>query len=95
MPVTVKVPLGFLSATGGRQHVDADGRTVGEVLDSLVAAFPDLAGKIRETAPDGERPLRRGVRVFVGALDIRRAEGLATAVRDGDRVAVVAAISGG
>ena len=95
MPVTVKIPLGFLSATGGRLLVDVEARTVAEALDAVVAAYPDLAGKIREAAPGAGGALRRGVRVFVGAQDIRRAQELATAVRDGDRVSVVAAISGG
>ena len=95
MPVTVKIPLGFLSATGGRLLVDVEAGTVAEALDAVVAAYPDLAGKIRDAGPGGSGGLRRGVRVFVGRQDIRRTQGLATVVHDGDRVAVVAAVSGG
>jgi molybdopterin converting factor small subunit len=95
MAVVVKVPLGFLPATGGRLLVTVEAATVGEAIDALAAAYPDLAGRIRDPGTQGPRPLRRGVKAFVAGTDVKRLDGLATRLRDGDRVDVVAAISGG
>jgi molybdopterin converting factor small subunit len=95
MAVTVKVPLGFLSATGGRLLVTVEAATVGDALDALASLYPGLAGKLRDAGTEGPRPLRRGVKAFVGGTDVRRLAGLSTPLRDGDRVDVVAAISGG
>ena len=97
MPIDVKVPLGFLHLTGGRLRVEVEAATVGLALESLVRDSPSLAGMLtEEDAGGGESArLKRGVRVFVNGRDVRRLDRLDTALADGDRVAVVAAISGG
>jgi molybdopterin converting factor small subunit len=67
--------------------VTVDGGTVGDALTTLDGRWPGLMDRLCEPGPR----LRPHIRVFV---DRAQAE-LATPVRAGDRIDVVAAISGG
>jgi molybdopterin synthase sulfur carrier subunit len=72
---------------GGRGEHELEGATVVGLLRALEERYPDVAGWIVD-----ERGLvRRHINVFVNG---ERAEG-ATAVRSGDRVDVLPAITGG
>ena len=44
---------------------------------------------------DDEGELRRFVNVYINGEDVRFAEGLATAVGEGDEVSIVPAVAGG
>jgi sulfur-carrier protein len=90
MAVTVKIPAQLRSVTGGEAEAEADGTTVGQVLDSLFDQFSDLRERICE---DGD--LRRFVNVYVGGEDIRFLSGLDTEVSDGDEVTILPAVAGG
>lgn len=83
--VCVRGPLRKLA--GGRAEHALEGATVLELLRALELRHPDLGGWILD-----ERSLiRRHLHVFVNG---ERA-GEATAVRSGDRVEVLQAITGG
>ncbi len=90
MPVTVKIPSQLRAATGNQAELEADGTTVGEVLDAVFAEHGDLKERITE---EGE--LRRFVNVYVGGEDIRYGEGLETAVSDGNEITILPAVAGG
>jgi MoaD family protein len=90
MAVTVKIPAQLRSVTAGEAEAQADGATVGQVLDSLFEQFSDLRERICE---DGD--LRRFVNVYVGGEDIRFLSGLDTEVSDGDEVTILPAVAGG
>ena len=90
MPVTVKIPSQLRAATGHQAELEADGATVGEVLDTVFAEHGDLKERITE---EGE--LRRFVNVYVGGEDIRYGEGLGTAVSDGNEITILPAVAGG
>ena len=90
MPVTVKIPTQLRSVTDGAAEAEAEGSTVGEVLDSLFEQFAELRDRICE---DGD--LRRFVNVYVGGEDIRFLSGLETEVSDGDEVTILPAVAGG
>jgi sulfur-carrier protein len=90
MAVTVKIPAQLRATTGGDGEVPGEGSTVGEVLDSVYTAHPDLRDRITE---GGE--LRRFVNVYVGGEDIRFQDGLDTAVSDGAEVQILPAVAGG
>ncbi|MFZ0088026.1 MAG: MoaD/ThiS family protein [Solirubrobacteraceae bacterium] len=83
--VCVRGPLRKLA--GGRGEHELDGTTVAELLRALEHRHPEVIGWILD-----ERGLiRRHIHVFInGELG-----GEATAVRSGDRVEVVPAITGG
>ena len=90
MAVTVKIPTQLRAATGGSAELEAEGGTVGEVLDAVFAEHGDLRDRITQ---EGE--LRRFVNVYVGGEDIRFGEGMDTAVADGAEVTILPAVAGG
>ena len=92
MAIEVQLPGALREHAGGEHSVSVDdASTVAELLDRLSASHPALARRIR----DEQGVLRRHVNVYVGDVDVRSGDGLATALRDGDVVLVLPAISGG
>lgn len=90
MAVKVKIPSQLRAATGGSAELEAEGGTVGQVLDAVFTEHTDLRERITQ---DGE--LRRFVNVYVGGEDIRFGEGMDTAVNDGSEVTILPAVAGG
>lgn len=83
--VFVRGPLRKLA--GGRAEHELSGATVIELLRALELRYPDMGGWIL----DERGRIRRHINVFVNGE--RRDE--AAAVRSGDRIEVVPAITGG
>jgi sulfur-carrier protein len=88
---TVKFPAVLRANVGGAREVDADGQTIGDVLDGLVATYPSLKDQL--FTEDGE--LNRFVNVYVNGQDVRYLDGTATAVDDRDEVRLLPAMAGG
>lgn len=82
-------PLRPFAEDAGEIRVDAS--SVGAALEALSAGRPALHTRI--LTPEGT--LRPYVNVFVGERNIRRLEGLDTALADGDVVAIIPAVAGG
>ena len=80
---TVRIPPPLRDATGGLQEVDAEGGTVGAVLDYLVSRFPALDGQLRHA------------NVYVDGEDIRVLDELDTRVNDTSTVILLPAMAGG
>ena len=91
MAVTIKLPTQLRGVAGGAAEAQADGGTVGEVLEGLYAQHGELRDRI--AGDDGE--LRRFVNVYLKGEDIRFLDGLATPVADGDEVTILPAVAGG
>ena len=91
MAVTIKLPTQLRGVAGGAAEAQADGSTVGEVLEGLYAQHGELRDRI--AGDDGE--LRRFVNVYLKGEDIRFLDGLATPVADGDEVTILPAVAGG
>lgn len=89
--VKVLIPTPLRGFTDGEAQVSGRGETVGELLDSLDAAYPGLAERIREE--DGQ--LRRFVNVFVNGENVRDRSGAATPLAPGDEVGIIPAMAGG
>ncbi len=92
--VSVRVPTILRNYTGGAAEVSvdqADGGTLRDVITSLGAAYPGIAGRILDS--DGK--LRRFVNVYVGSEDVRFAQGLDTPIPAGSEVSVIPAVAGG
>lgn len=83
--VSVRGPLRKLA--GGRAEHELEGATVAELLKALELRHPEVSGWIL----DERGRIRRHINVFVNGE--RGGEG--TAVRPGDRVEVLPAITGG
>lgn len=86
----VRIPTQLRQLTDGRSEVDANGPTVGALIDELEAAYPGLQERLLQ---DGR--LRRFVNVYVEDEDVRFLDGLATHVPDGVVVSIVPAVAGG
>ena len=88
---TVKFPAVLRVNVGGAREVEANGSTIGEVLDSLVGVYPSLKDQL--FTEDGD--LNRFVNVYVNGQDVRYLEGKATPVVDADEVRLLPAMAGG
>ena len=86
--IRVLVPTHLRSYTRGESEVDAVGTTLGAVLADLDARYPGIRFRII----DEQDRVRPHIKVFVGP---EAAPGLDQAVRAGDEVMIVAALSGG
>jgi sulfur-carrier protein len=80
---TVRIPPPLREATGGLQVVDAEGGTVGDLLDDLVSRFPALDGQLRHA------------NVYVDGEDIRVLDELDTPVDETSTVILLPAMAGG
>lgn len=67
------------------------GATVGEIVDELERRYPGF----RSYVVDETGRLRRHVNVFIGEEPIADRERLGDAVKDGDKVFILQALSGG
>ena len=91
MAVTVRLPTIMRSNAGGQSEVQAEGETIGEVIDDIVRQFPGTATHLK--APDGG--VHRFVNVYLNDEDVRYLGKLETAVKDSDTVSIVPAVAGG
>ena len=91
MSVTVKLPTQLRASAGGEGAVVVEGSTVGEALEALYTAYPEL----RERLSDEDGSLRRFINVYVSGDDIRFGEMLDTPVADGQEVQILPAVAGG
>ncbi len=87
---TVRIPTPLRPHAGGNDSAQADGTTVGEVLNALTTTYPELRTRLF----DGE-DLRRFVNVYVNNEDIRFLEDLETPVAAADEVSIIPAVAGG
>jgi sulfur-carrier protein len=79
----VRIPPTLRDDTRGHREVLADGDTVRDLLDDLMARFPSLEGKLEFA------------NVYVGGEDVRTRDGYETAVSPGDTVILLPAMAGG
>jgi molybdopterin synthase sulfur carrier subunit len=90
MTVEVRIPTILRTYTGGEKAVQADGETLGGLIDNLESAHPGLRERLVE-----EGDLRRFVNVYVNDEDVRFIGGLEAPLSDGDQVVVLPAVAGG
>jgi len=87
----VILPTALRAFADGQKEVEAAGGTVGEVLEALAAAYPDLKRHLYDDAGK----LRQYVNVFLGEDNIRDFGGLAAPAKEDSVVTLVPAIAGG
>jgi len=87
----VLIPTPLRPYTGQQDAVEAEGKTVGELLASLTSKYGDLRRHLY--SDDGK--LRSFVNVYVNDDDIRYLEREATALKAGDVVSIVPSVAGG
>ena len=91
MSVEVRVTAVLQRLTGGAKSVQADGSTVGELLNNLNENYPGFLGQVMQE--DGK--LHRFVNIYLNDEDIRYLNQLDTPVSNGDVVSILPALAGG
>ncbi len=91
MPIEVRVPTVLRKHTDGQKKVQAEGATLGELVDDLGTRHPGLKGAL----VDDDGSLRRFVQAYVNDEDVRFLGGLETPLADGDSVSLLPAVAGG
>jgi len=87
----VRIPTPLRKLTGGAEEVQAQGKSVGELIGELEKKYPG----IKERICDESGSVRRFVNIFVKDEDIRFLQNLETPLGDKDEVSIVPAIAGG
>ncbi len=90
MSIRIQIPTPMRQHTEGKATVEVGGSTVQAALDDLGQKFPGISARIFDK---GE--VRRFVNVYLNDEDIRYLDSLATAVKDGDELAIIPAVAGG
>ena len=90
MAIEVRIPTILRTYTGGEKAVDAEGETLGALIEDLESNHPGIKERLLD---DGE--LRRFVNVYVNDEDVRFIGGLDANLSDGDQVVVLPAVAGG
>lgn len=90
MAVTVRIPPPLRPLVGEASSVEVDPGTVRELIDQLESRHAGFRDRVMQ---DGN--LRRFVNVFVAGEDVRFADGIDTAVADGQEVTILPAVAGG
>ena len=93
MPLTFHIPAALREFTGGNAVVEisSSSAVVGDALRDLCAQYPG----IRDRIATEQWEMRPHINVFVGDENIRFTGGLATRIKDGAKISIVPAISGG
>jgi sulfur-carrier protein len=86
----VRIPPQLRGEVGGAREVPAEGGSVRELLDDLLARFPALRHQLVED--DEIAPF---VNVYVEGEDVRTLDGLDTPVSAGSTVILLPAMAGG
>ncbi len=91
MAVKVLIPTPLRNLTNNQAEVNAEGATVGDLINDLGKNYNGLKDRIC----DEKGNIRRFVNIYLNEEDIRFLQGEATAVKAGDQVSIVPAIAGG
>jgi molybdopterin synthase sulfur carrier subunit len=91
MSTSVRIPTPLRKLTGDQEIVEAEGSTIGEILQSLDDHYPGLKDRIC----DEKGNVRRFVNVYLNDEDIRFLDDKKTPVISGDEISIVPAIAGG
>jgi MoaD family protein len=90
MSIRIQIPTPMRQHTDGKATVEASGASVQAVLDDLSKQYPGITPRLFDNGQ-----VRRFVNVYLNDEDIRYLDNLATAVKDGDELAIIPAVAGG
>ena len=91
MAVTVRLPGALRDATGGSTKIEANGRTLADVITDIDRRHPGFRSRVLD---EGGR-IRTYVNVYIGEDDARSAGGADAPVPEGSEVMVIPAMAGG
>lgn len=88
---TIRIPPVLRPYVGGEKQLNADGSSVGQILQSVADEYPDTQSQL--FSDDGQ--LNRYVNVYLNDEDVRVLDGLDTSVGDSDTLVILPAMAGG
>jgi len=91
MSITIWVPAPLRATSGGASELSLSASSVRAALQQLERSHPSLYASIC----DETGSVRRHVGVFVNRSHLRDLEGLDTALKPGDVITILPAVSGG
>jgi molybdopterin synthase sulfur carrier subunit len=91
MPVKVRIPSPLRNYTNGVDVVEAQGASVGDVLNDLKTKAAGIETRLFKAPAQ----LNRFVNIYLNDEDIRFLKNLETPVKEGDEISIVPAIAGG
>ncbi|HSW39027.1 MAG TPA: MoaD/ThiS family protein [Acidobacteriota bacterium] len=89
MGITVRIPSTLRQYTEQIAEIELEGNTVGEVLNSLKARFPEAGERFFSAGTS------RFMNLYLNDQDVRSLRNLDTPVRERDTLSIVFAIAGG
>lgn len=89
MNITVRIPAPIRQYTEQKSEVSLEGKTVGEVLESFKARFPEAGTRFFSAKTS------RFMNLYINDQDIRFLSNLDTPVGEKDILSIVLAIAGG
>jgi molybdopterin converting factor small subunit len=90
--MNIHIPTPLRAYTGGQQTVNVPGATVGDALEQLTGAYPEL----KQHLFTAEGKLRSFVNVYLNDDDIRYLpEKEATPAKESDELTIIPSIAGG
>jgi len=90
MPVTVRIPTPLQRLSNGKSELVFGATSIAGLLEALELEHPGM----KEGLCEGGK-IRRFINIYVNGEDIRTLGAESTALKDGDTVAIIAAIAGG
>ena len=91
MSATVKIPTPLRKLTNNETSVDAVGKTIEQIVESLDSTYPGMWERLIDDNGD----LRHFVNIYLNGEDIRYIDGLKSTVSDNDELSIVPAVAGG
>jgi molybdopterin synthase sulfur carrier subunit len=91
MAIKVRIPSPLRTYTNGIDVIEANGITVGEVLNDLKTKAAGIETRLFKAPAQ----LNRFVNIYVNDEDIRFLQNLDSPVKTGDEISIVPAIAGG
>ena len=88
---TLRIPTPLRAYTEGQSEVNVEGQTVAEAMDKLVSLYPAL----RQHLFSGSGELRPFVNLFLNEEDVRHLNGVATPLKENDKLMIIPSIAGG
>jgi molybdopterin synthase sulfur carrier subunit len=88
---TVLIPTPLRRLTGGQSKLDVAGGDISALIQSINSQFPGIAEKVLDESGD----VKRFINVFVNEEEIRNLQGMATPIKESDKVSIVPAMAGG
>ncbi|HEX4794251.1 MAG TPA: MoaD/ThiS family protein [Humisphaera sp.] len=91
MAIKVRIPSPLRTYTNGADVVEAQGASVGDVLNDLKTKAAGIETRLFKAPAQ----LNRFVNIYLNDEDIRFLKNLETPVKEGDQISIVPAIAGG